>query len=175
MSYLNSLKLEINGDSCSRVNFLVPLEIFDLLGLDSPAENYDGDASDGYDAVSSSAGALDILLIGDDEIEADKIKVTLEKRGYRVKFLSFKDNIQNYLPGDLKAVYLVTRDVNELAFGTAIKVSSSCSFPIVAAGPGWTRTMVLKAVKYGISDILLTPASEETIEVNVNNNLLKKA
>ncbi len=178
--YLNSLKLEINGDSCSRVNFLVPLEIFDLLGLDSPVDNYDTDASDDYDAVSSSAGvvsanALDILLIGDDEIEADKIKVTLEKRGYRVKLLSFKDNIHNYLPGDLKAVYLVTRTVNELAFGTAIKVSSSCSFPIVAAGPGWTRSMVIKAAKYGISDILLTPASEETIEVNVNNNLLKKA
>ncbi len=179
--YLNSLKLEINGNACSRVNFLVPLDIFDLQGLDSPVDSHDDDAGDDYDAgFSSSADALsgdapDILLIGDDELEAGKIKTSLERREYSVKFLSFKDNIQNYLSGDLKAVYLVMRDVNELAFGTAIKVSSSYSLPIVAAGPGWTRSMVIRAVKYGVSDILLTPASEEAIEVNVNNNVLRKA
>jgi hypothetical protein len=34
---------------------------------------------------------------------------------------------------------------------------------------------VIKAVKYGVRDILLTPASEADIEENVNNNLLELA
>ncbi len=46
----------------------------------------------------------------------------------------------------MKAIYLVMQDVNEQAFGVAIKVSSACSVPLIAAGPDWTRTKVIKAV-----------------------------
>ena len=73
------------------------------------------------------------------------------------------------------AVYLVMREVNEQAFGVAIKVSSSCSVPLIAAGPAWTKSKVFKAVKYGVRDILLTPASREDIEENVAKNLVKLA
>jgi hypothetical protein len=54
-------------------------------------------------------------------------------------------------------------DVNEKAFAVAIKISSACSLPLIAAGPGWTRSKVISAVKYGINDILLTPASSDDI------------
>jgi hypothetical protein len=92
-----------------------------------------------------------------------------------VKLLSFKDNVHKYIPGQLKAIYLVMRDVNEQAFGMAIKVSAAASLPLIAAGPGWTRTKVIKAVKYGVRDILLTPASKEDIEENITNNLMSLA
>ena len=89
--------------------------------------------------------------------------------------LGFKDNIHNYIPGELKAIYLVMKDVDEQAFGTAIKISSACSVPLIAAGPGWTKTKVIKAVKYGVRDILLIPATGEEIKENVSANLLKLA
>jgi hypothetical protein len=92
-----------------------------------------------------------------------------------VKSLTFKDSFHTYIPGQLKAIYLVMKGVNEQAFGAAIKISSACSLPLVAAGPGWTRTKVIKAVKYGVRDILVTPASKEEIEENVVNNLMKMA
>jgi hypothetical protein len=76
---------------------------------------------------------------------------------------------------ELKAVYLVMREVNEQAFGMAIRISSSCSLPLIAAGPDWTRSKVIKAVKYGVSDILLTPAAPEDIQENLENNLVQMA
>jgi hypothetical protein len=118
---------------------------------------------------------VDILLIGDDEKEVVKLKEVLGDRGYGVRVLSFKDNVNSFISKELKAVYLVTQDVDEKAFGVAIKVSSACSLPLIAAAPGWTKTKVIKAVKYGVRDILLTPASTEDIEENIANNLVKLA
>ena len=117
----------------------------------------------------------DILLIGDDEDEVVKLREALGKRGYGVQVLSFKDNVSSFISAELKAVYLVTQDINEQVFGVAIKVSSSCTLPLIAAAPGWTKTKVIKAVKYGVRDILLTPASTEDIEENIANNLVRLA
>jgi hypothetical protein len=129
----------------------------------------------GADTVHDLGEPVDILLIGDDEKEVVKLKEVLGDRGYGVRVLSFKDNVNSFISKELKAVYLVTQDVDEQAFGVAIKVSSACSLPLIAAAPGWTKTKVLKAVRYGVRDILLTPASTEDIEENIANNLVKLA
>lgn len=190
--YLHSLHLELNRAQLGELNFLIPLDILDLEALvqneqpvvDTPeadqtvaSDQSSQQSAGGLDrrTVGGSDAIPDILLVGDDEQEASKIADVLFERGYNARVLSFKDDLQNYLPGEVKAVYLVMKDVNEQAFGTAIKVSSVCSLPIIAAGPEWTRTKVLKAVKYGVADILLTPATEGDIEENANNNLLKLA
>jgi hypothetical protein len=46
---------------------------------------------------------------------------------------------------------------------------------LIAAGPEWTRSRVIKAVRYGVGDILVTPASREEIADNLRNNLLQRA
>jgi chemotaxis protein CheY-P-specific phosphatase CheC len=191
--YLSSQNLTIGESVLGKVNILFPLALLELEGLreEEPEEivevedvrqkaasqvGKEGVGSEGVGSLAGRTGVSpDILLIGDDEAEAAKISAVLRGMGYAVKSLSFKDNVHNYIPGDLKAIYLVMKDVNEQAFGAAIKISSACSLPLVAAGPGWTRTKVIKAVKYGIGDILLTPASKEDIAENVSSNLLKLA
>ena len=125
--------------------------------------------------TDNSVNHDDILLIGDDEVEVGKLSNVLGRRGYVVRVLSFKDNVYDFITGDLKAVYLVTRKIDEQALGVAIKVSSACSLPIIAAAPGWTKAKVIKAVKYGVKDILLTPAEMEDIEENIANNLTQLA
>jgi chemotaxis protein CheY-P-specific phosphatase CheC len=190
--YLSRMSLVLGELELGKVNILFPADLLELGGLRSV------DAADRESQENSSVGQVfadreetvtedsgnfegnrfkspDILVVGDDEMEAVKIAGVLENSGYVVKILSFKDNLHNYIPGNLKAVYLVMRVVNEQAFGVAIKVSSACSIPLIAAGPGWTRTKVIKAVKYGVQDILLTPASPKDIEENVNNNLFELA
>ena len=117
----------------------------------------------------------DILIVGDDENIASSITSMLTEMGYGARTLSFKDNIHDYIPGELKAIYLVMNDVNEQGFGSAIKIHSACSLPIIAVGPEWTKTKVIKAVKYGVSDILMTPASPDDIKQNINNNLVEMA
>ncbi len=190
--YLSRMDLRLGDLDLGKVNMLFPLDLLQLGGLRSETViggreedvSLTGQAqSDSYKTVQESdrriegndLKSLDILVVGDDEMEAAKIAGVLVGSGYSVKELSFKDNLNNYIPGNLKAIYLVMNDVNEQVFGVAIKVSSACSVPLIAAGPGWTRTKVIKAVKYGVRDILLTPASKEDIEENVHNNLLELA
>lgn len=178
--YLSSMELEIDGQLYGRVNFLIPLHLLELQGLvgaiedSEPVEEEEKAQETDTDAGNGDT-PYDVLLIGDDEAEVAKISSALYGLGLSVKSLSFKDNVHNYIPGQLKAVYLVMKDVNEQIFGTAIKISSACSLPIIAAGPGWTRSKVIKAVKYGVADILLTPATDEDIKENVDNNLMKLA
>jgi chemotaxis protein CheY-P-specific phosphatase CheC len=190
--YLSRMDLILGDDALGKVNLLFPAELMQLSGLRSGsgvgggneettaggkvvADQEKNDSQLSQKNESNGQKSLDILIVGDDEPEVSKIAAVLGNAGYGVKTLTFKDNLNNYIPGNLKAIYLVMRDVNEQAFGVAIKVSSACSVPLIAAGPDWTRTKVIKAVKYGVRDILLTPASEEDITENVNNNLLELA
>jgi hypothetical protein len=47
----------------------------------------------------------------------------------------------------------------------AIKVRSALgkNCPLIVGGPQWTKSLVLKARKYGVSDILVTPADRDII------------
>jgi chemotaxis protein CheY-P-specific phosphatase CheC len=189
--YLSRMDLTLGDLGLGKVNILFPADLLQLGGLRRGSVPVDEGESASFGQVTAAQEKTggehaarveennhktpDILVVGDDEAEAAKIADVLENSGYSVKTLSFKDNLHNYIPGNLKAIYLVMKAVNEQAFGVAIKVSSACSVPLIAAGPGWTRTKVIKAVKYGVQDILLTPASETDIEESVNNNLLELA
>ena len=190
--YLSRMDLTLGDLQLGKVNVLFSLNLLQLSGLRAGSLSVEEDnkvlpkqgTSNGYEETDQKFGqntlnndnnSLDIVVVSDDDAEAVKIADVLGQAGYVVKTLSFKDNLHNYIPGNLRAIYLVMRDVNEQAFGVAIKVSSACSVPLIAAGPAWTRSKVIKAVKYGVRDILLTPASLEDIKENMNNNLLELA
>ena len=186
--YQSSMELSLSGTTYGRLSFLLPADFFQLeivkddggsaVGDSNREQGNRGHSIDSSGVTSGDSYATkpaDVWIVGDDDTEAENISAVLRGMGYSVMLLSFKDNVHNVLPGELKAVYLVMKDVNEQAFGAAIKISSSCSLPLIPAGPGWTRSKVIKVVKYGVRDILLTPASKEDIETNVCNHLLKIA
>jgi len=186
---VSSMKLILGDNDLGSIHMLFPVSMMRLGGLgetvdgnepgSSVAGVRDAQRENVYGSVAGDAddleGVVDILLIGDDADEVRKLRDVLRTRGYVVRVLSFKDNVNDYLSRELKAIYLVTRDVDEQAFGVVIKVSSVCSLPLIAAAPGWTKTKVIKAVKYGVRDILLTPANTEDIEENIANNLARLA
>ena len=80
------------------------------------------------------------------------------------------------LTGSVRLVFLIMKEISEQGFGVAIKISSAGRpLPLIAAGPAWTRTLVIKAVKYGADDILITPSAPEDIREKVEMNLSKIA
>lgn len=117
----------------------------------------------------------DILVISDDEAAATAIAAGAQTKGYRIRCIGYGDDVRSAITPELKTVYLVMREVNEQAFGIAINVRAASTLPLIAAGPGWTRSKVIKAVKYGVSDILLTPATPANVEENLSNNLARMA
>jgi chemotaxis protein CheY-P-specific phosphatase CheC len=187
--YMHSMSLVVSGKKLGGARLLLPSGLLQLDKKDAPLAQEEPKAAvevkprpaekpfeaAAPESAAAAAGPYDILLIGDDDIEAARLDGVLAEMGYRVCRLGYKDNIHKYLSRELKAVYLVMREVSEQGFGIAIKVNASCRVPLIAAGPGWTKSKVFKAVKYGVSDILLTPASREDIEENVRNNMIRMA
>jgi chemotaxis protein CheY-P-specific phosphatase CheC len=136
-----------------------------------------GGAAERAGAVTSTDGAQnpEFLLVSNDGNECSKITEIFNQRGIAYRVLDYKDNVSNYLPGDVRAVFLLMSSVDEKGLGVAIKISAASSLPLVAAGPEWTRTKVIKAVKYGVDDILLTPASDNDIIEKIDSLLTQKA
>ncbi len=196
--YMSSSNLEIDGKKFSNMAMLFPLPLLKLEQLSedisiaeknainevggSQQVQTSGDIAGGsfestekVVAQDGTADDIDILLIEDNREEAEKIKKELTSSGIVSKTITFGDNINYHISPSLKLIFIIMREVNEQAYGITIKVNSLSGVPIVAAGPEWTRTKVIKAVKYGVNDILLTPAGESDIKEKVEENILQLA
>jgi len=136
-----------------------------------------GSAGSSVGTVASGSGqdSPEYLLVSNDGIECSKITELFNQRGISYKVLDYKENVSNYLPGAVRAVFLIMDAVDEKGLGVAIKISAASSLPLIAAGPEWTRTKVIKAVKYGVGDILLTPASDNDILEKIDSLQAQKA
>jgi len=192
--YLSLGQIQYNGRDLGRLQLVIParvLELEELLlvseapeAVSEPKEQAQALARPGKPDAPVEAGRIrekqaesaDILLFTDDDSEAGRIADVLQEMGYICRILHFKDPVNSVLTPRIQMVFLVMRETSEQGFGVAIKISSAgLPIPLVAAGPAWTRTLVLKAVKYGACDILITPSSVDDIREKIEINLVKKA
>jgi chemotaxis protein CheY-P-specific phosphatase CheC len=109
-----------------------------------------------------------VLVVVDGKGSADLLAEVLRKNGWQAMLLGGKENFKEILQdcqGEVKGVFLVMENIEDQSIATAIKVRSAFgkSVPLIAAGAKWTRTKVLQAVKYGVRDILVLPATAEEI------------
>ena len=130
-----------------------------------------GTAADDSGAAGEPAGAgatAEVLLFSDDREESDRILAMLARIGSSGRVCHFKDPVHAALAPGVRMVVLVMGEVSEQGFGVAIKLASAgLRVPLVAAGPAWTRSLVLQAVKYGVSDVLVTPVAEEDLRARL--------
>jgi chemotaxis protein CheY-P-specific phosphatase CheC len=187
--YMSSAKLSIGANEMGKVQMLFPASLLELEQLggssaDDVAEaeaaasaaggiSAKADGSGGGEQVGSVAAGgssdPDFLIVSNNDDECGKITAILDEQNLRYRVLSHKDSVGDYLPGAVKAIFLLMTEVNENGMGVAIKISGISSLPLIAAGPEWTRSKVIKAVKYGVDDILLTPAASEDIAEKIRS------
>ncbi len=134
-----------------------------------------GSGRAGIREAEGSTGNPEFLLVSNDGEACSRITSVLNERETTYKVLDYKASVSDYLPGEVKAIFLIMTEVDEKGLGVAIKISAASSLPLIAAGPEWTRTKVIKAVKYGVDDILLTPASDDDIIEKINSVQAKMA
>jgi chemotaxis protein CheY-P-specific phosphatase CheC len=191
--YLSACQLKYNGRDLGRLQMIIPASLLELQDLLVDADDLTEDLARpektqesgvGKDHTSSESARLQkigadtntILIFTDDDAEGRCIADALGKMGYVPKTLHFKDSVNSALTPGVQLVFLVMRTVSEQGFGMAIKISSAgVSIPLVVAGPTWTRTLVLKAVKYGACDILITPSTTDDVREKIDLNLVKRA
>ena len=192
--YMATSKVTIGDKSLGNLQLLVPASIFQLerLGEETAADDAQAaektqstvsskaDAATGFGSAGvkvTGEGVLnpEFIILSNDGGVCSTITAVLNNQGIAYKVLDYKESVSDYLPGDVKAVFLVMSTVDEQGLGVAVKISAASSLPLIAVGPEWTRTKVIKAVKYGVGDILLTPASEADIMEKINSVQAKMA
>ncbi len=133
-------------------------------------------AAAGTPAAPAPTGPPVVLIISEQATDANPFAEILTAAGLEAKLLSYQDNIKEIcLQHQVLGVFLLMAQVNEKGFATAIKLQSAGRSlpPMIFAGPEWTRSAVLRAVKYGARDILVLPASNDEIEAKVSQHILK--
>jgi len=172
--YLASFAVHLDGHELNRLQLLFPAEI---LGLDMPLAGSarfasgpadlpvtGGGETEGADSGPSPSGGTPLVLVMSDQPgHAAPFVDTLTAAGYQCRVLSFQQDLRGILQQHrIQGIFLIMSQVGDKGFAAAIKLQSAGRPlpPLIFAGPQWTRSAVLCAVKYGARDILMTPARD---------------
>jgi chemotaxis protein CheY-P-specific phosphatase CheC/CheY-like chemotaxis protein len=144
----------------------------------APAAGQWGGPPAGPAAASETApvGPPIVLILSDQQSGAEPFVEILTSASYDCRVLSFQDDIKGLLQQhQVLGIFLVMAQVGEKGFAAAIKLQSAGRAlpPLIFAGEEWTRSAVLRAVKYGARDILVIPASTDEIQDKVAQHFQK--
>jgi hypothetical protein len=141
-----------------------------------PEPNHTADRSTGIEVSDISEKAKPernendqtriIMIISQDKSQLEILQESFIQENVEVMGLSLENDLKQHLTHqNLCCVFLFIKKVNDLGFAQTIQVRTALKkgCPLIVAGPEWTRTKVLKALKYGATDILNTPAARESI------------
>ena len=116
-----------------------------------------------------------VLILADQGCDTEALSATLRESDFEPTCLGFQDDAREFLRDkEVRGIFLVMREVTEKGFAAAIRVRSAAreGLPLIAVAPQWTRNSVLQAVKFGIRDILVAPATAEEIHEKIASYLL---
>jgi hypothetical protein len=154
------------GDSGTVLQADLPAEVAQERTLGEPKAAAGGGQA--WDEPGNGGPGAEVLLFSDDPAEDVRILEMLQGMSCTGRVRHFKDSVHDALVPGVRMVVLVMREVSEQGLGVAIKLASAgLQAPLVAAGPAWTRSLVLQAVKYGVRDILMTPVAEEDLRARM--------
>jgi chemotaxis protein CheY-P-specific phosphatase CheC len=107
-----------------------------------------------------------VIIIGQDWSQVEVLQEIFAEENLEPVMLSLDDNFRQYLNHqNLCCVFLLLEKLNEQAFANIIKVRAllPVGLPLIVTGPEWTQTSLVKAVKYGATDILISTAGKNSI------------
>lgn len=146
---------------------------------DAPPSPIQSPAKETESAVQATSGNT-ILVIAGRKHDVHDLTDGCIAEGFVPKVVSYQDDLQPFGPnGSFPAsgVVLSMDEGKEQGLAAIIKAKSIVgeSVPLVAAGGQWTRSQVLQAVKYGVCDILVMPATPDDIREKLRQNLVSKS
>ena len=173
-----SIELMADYLICGTMHILLPVELYENLKTDEsprsleygashglePYEQTDPiDAPDATSLTDLSHHAAEVLLVEDSSAHAPEILDSLEKAGIKAEVVSLADDLSKADLDSYLAVLLVLERLDEIGLGVVIKIKSSSSVPLLVAASLWTETAVMKALRYGVDDIIMLPAESDEL------------
>lgn len=122
-------------------------------------------------AVTADLGVDSIVVLEDNEIERQYLVDLVAFTEFQVVEGSLNADIKELFSGrNVKLVLIGSQDADDRELAVCIKVNAirqDFPPPIIMSAECWTRTAVLKALKYGARDIIIKPFSSDDVVTKV--------
>ena len=128
-------------------------------------------AAASLEAEPAENGIDSIVVLEDDHEERSQMVAAAGSSGYQVVEGTLNADIKDLFAGrNVRLVLIGSHDANDHELAVCIKVNAirqDSPPPIIMSAQRWTRTAVLKALKYGAREIIIKPCSEEELIAKV--------
>lgn len=185
-------KLEMPGQEMNHLDVLIPVALGNLFdpqpevaeagdevvpgaetagGADSEAAT---DAAGGEEAEAGppvASGVESIIVLEDDEEQRRQMIELVSFTGYQVAEGTLNADMKELFAGrNVKLVIIGSQNADDRELAVCIKVNAirqDFPPPIIMSAECWTRTAVLKALKYGARDIIIKPLNDDDVTSKV--------
>ena len=125
--------------------------------------------------VAAESDARRVLILEDDEADRQMVRELLAARGFESVEARLDADIREiFSQGGVRLVVLGIHNNDDRDMSLCIKIKAIAqgeTLPIIMCAREWTRTAVLKAVRYGARDIILKPYQEDDVLAKVERFL----
>ncbi|PLX84976.1 MAG: hypothetical protein C0617_05845 [Desulfuromonas sp.] len=123
---------------------------------------------------AENSGSQPVVVIAPGSEASQPFAQALAESGMTAECLGYEEDYRGFVQKqNVRGVFLVMEEVNDQGLALIIQLRAALekSVPLLAAGPQWTKSTVLQAVKYGANDILITPAETGLIREKIRASL----
>ncbi|MHB8058603.1 MAG: response regulator [Desulfuromonadaceae bacterium] len=184
-------KLEMPGQEMNYLDVLIPTALGNLFdpqpveaeaesepeieaesGAEAGGKGAGGDGQENSEAGQERNDGVDsIVLLEDNEEQRQQLIDLVSFTGFQVAEGTLNADIKELFAGrNVKLVIIGSQDANDRELAVCIKVNAirqDSPPPIIMSAECWTRTAVLKALKYGARDIIIKPFTGDDVTSKV--------
>jgi CheY-like chemotaxis protein len=175
-------KLEMPGQEMNHLDVLIPVALGNLFdpqpvvaGTETETGGSGDSKADGEEAsetvLAGASGVDSIVVLEDDEEQRQQMIKLVLFTGFQVAEGSLNADIKELFAGrNVKLVIIGSQDADDRELAVCIKVNAMRQDfppPIIMSAECWTRTAVLKALKYGARDIIIKPFNGDDVTSKV--------
>lgn len=179
-------KLEMPGQEMNHLDVLIPVALGDLIdpqpvaaeaetgtadGSETSADGTSPDEDANGSANAEVSGVDSIVVLEDDEEQRQQIIELISFTGFQIAEGTLNADIKELFAGrNVKLVIIGSQDADDRELAVCIKVNAMRQDfppPIIMSAECWTRTAVLKALKYGARDIIIKPFNGDDVTSKV--------
>jgi CheY-like chemotaxis protein len=185
-------KLEMPGQELNHLDVLIPVSLGNQLdppdevaidesgaeatpdssNVSAGGETADGDSSSRQTESSSADVGLDsIVVLENDDNDRQQMVDAVAFTGYQIVEGTLNADIKELFSGrNVRLVLVGSMDADDRELAVCIKINAmrqDAPPPIIMSAHRWTRTAVLKALKYGAREIIIKPCGEEELAAKV--------
>ena len=177
--YLLPAQLTLAGNEMEQFDILIPLSLAKLFDLQERTKeerqraNIEGAHAGSFleETTQVVCEPVSVLILDDNVTERQQFQDMLAASGVSPVSAALDADLKKLLSQKgLKAVLVGVVNANDQELSVCHNITASLkgiSIPIIMCAREWTRSSVLKALKYGAGDIMLTPCSSDELTSRV--------